>query len=175
MIIWYLLHAAHTLLRVAGLPVFPLALLTAVAPRATTATDGKRRLIVAVLKTADIAFPSHSLSKSGALGFVAVFCLPVLSLAFLGTVRRLAPRTPDFSWVDGACGDQDGPNLHGSWTQHVASYWAQRTPNTLGPPNQHDDLVAFADRSGLSAIADPEARREAAAQKADEITALLNV
>ena len=88
-----LLHAAHTLLRVAGLPVFLLALFTAVASRATTATDGKRRLIVAVLKTADIAFPSHSLSKSGALGFVAVFCLPVLSLAFLGTIRRLAPRT----------------------------------------------------------------------------------
>ena len=48
--------------------------------------------------------------------------------------------------VDGACGDQDGPNLHGSWTQHVASYWAQRTPNTLGPPNQHEVLTAFADR-----------------------------
>ena len=78
-------------------------------------------------------------------------------------------------WADGACGDQDGPNLHGSpntWTQHVASYWAQRTPNTLGPPNQHEVLTAFADRSGLSAIADPEARREAAAQKADELAAL---
>ena len=88
-----LLHAAHTLLRVTGLPVFPLALFTAVAARATTATDGKRRLIVVVLKTTEIAFPSHSLSNFGALGFVAVFCLPVLSLAFLGTVRRLAPRT----------------------------------------------------------------------------------
>ena len=84
-------------------------------------------------------------------------------------------------WVDGACGDQDGPNLHGSpntWTQHVASYWAQRTPGGLGPhlpQRDQDALSAFADRSGLSAIADPEARRAAAAQKADEITALLNV
>ena len=48
------------------------------------------------------------------------------------------------------------------------------TEVTIGPENL-DALTAFADRSGLSAIADPEARREAAAQKADEITALLNV
>ena len=62
------------------------------------------------------------------------------------------------------------------WTQHDAS--VQRTPGGLGPhlPQRDlDALSAFADRSGLSAIADPEARREAAAQKADEITALLNV
>ena len=86
-----LLHAAHTLLRMAaGLQVFPLALFTAVPARATTATDGKRRLIVGVLKTADIAFPSNSLSNSGALVFVA---FPVLSLAFLGTVTRLTPCT----------------------------------------------------------------------------------
>ena len=75
-------------------------------------------------------------------------------------------------WLDGARGDQDGPNLHGSWTQHVAPFWARHTPNTLGPPNQHEVLTAFADRSGLSAIADPEARSEAAAQKADELAAL---
>ena len=48
------------------------------------------------------------------------------------------------------------------------------TEVTIGPENL-DALTAFADRSGLSAIADPEARREAAAQKANEITALLNV
>ena len=48
------------------------------------------------------------------------------------------------------------------------------TEVTIGPENL-DGLTAFADRSGLSAIADPEARRAAAAQKADEITALLNV
>ena len=48
------------------------------------------------------------------------------------------------------------------------------TEVTIGPENL-DGLIAFADRSGLSAIADPEARRAAAAQKADEITALLNV
>ena len=75
-------------------------------------------------------------------------------------------------WVDDGSHKTPTP---ASWTQHVASYWAQRTPDTLGPPNQHDDLVAFADRSGLSAIADPEARREAAARKADEITALLSI
>ena len=52
---------------------------------------------------------------------------------------------------------------------------AQRTPGGLGPhlPQRDlDALTAFADRSGLSAIADPEARREAAAQKADELAAL---
>ena len=75
-------------------------------------------------------------------------------------------------WVDDGSHKTPTP---ASWTQHVASYWAQRTPDTLGPPNQHDDLVAFADRSGLSAIADPDARREAAARKADEITALLSI
>jgi hypothetical protein len=48
------------------------------------------------------------------------------------------------------------------------------TEVTIGPENL-DGLTAFADRTGLSAIADPEARREAAAQKANEITALLNV
>ncbi len=48
------------------------------------------------------------------------------------------------------------------------------TEVTIGPENL-DGLIAFADRTGLSAIADPEARREAAAQKANEITALLNV
>ena len=45
------------------------------------------------------------------------------------------------------------------------------TEVTIGPENL-DALTAFADRSGLSAIADPEARREAAAQKADELAAL---
>ena len=45
------------------------------------------------------------------------------------------------------------------------------TEVTIGPENL-DGLIAFADRSGLSAIADPEARREAAAQKADELAAL---
>ena len=48
------------------------------------------------------------------------------------------------------------------------------TEVTIGPENL-DALTAFADRTGISAIADPEARRQAAAQKADEITALLNV
>ena len=65
----------------------------------------------------------------------------------MGIIASLATATfTIWPWVDGACGDQDGPNLHGSWTQHVAPYWAQRTPNTLGPPNQHEVLTAFADR-----------------------------
>jgi hypothetical protein len=45
------------------------------------------------------------------------------------------------------------------------------TEVTIGPENL-DALTAFADRSGLSAIADPEARQEASAQKADELAAL---
>ena len=75
-------------------------------------------------------------------------------------------------WVDDGSHETPTP---ASWTQHVASYWAQRTPGGLGPhlPQRDlDALTAFADRSGLSAIADPEARREAAAQKADELAAL---
>ena len=49
---------------------------------------------------------------------------------------------------------------------------SRATTATDLPQRDLDALTAFADRSGLSAIADPEARREAAAHKADELAAL---
>ena len=78
-------------------------------------------------------------------------------------------------WVEGLSAEPPAGSLIARRRAAVRAAEAEAgTEVTIGPENL-DALTAFADRSGLSAIADPEARREAAAQKADEITALLSI